>query len=229
MASRIRKRHYSYQVQVPANQRHLDCPALADVSFPKINLRNVNTAAIPSPSILYNSYNKFDFAMGLLEQIIGPIAGLAAGRSTAVVVGASVVAFLVLAVVLNVLSQLLLKNANEPPVVFHWFPIIGSTVYYGMDPYGFFFECKAKYGDCFTFILLGKKTTVYLGRNGSEFILNGKHKDVNAEEIYGVLCTPVFGKDVVYDCPNSKLMEQKKVGSPGLQQGWRKTDTTRSS
>jgi hypothetical protein len=26
-----------------------------------------------------------------------------------------------------------------------------------------------------------------------------------------VLTTPVFGKDVVYDCPNSKLMEQKKV------------------
>jgi sterol 14-demethylase len=26
-----------------------------------------------------------------------------------------------------------------------------------------------------------------------------------------VLTTPVFGDDVVYDCPNSKLMEQKKV------------------
>lgn len=70
---------------------------------------------------------------------------------------------------------------------------------------------RLQYGDIFTFILLGKKTTVYLGRNGNEFILNGKVKDVNAEEIYTVLTTPVFGKDVVYDCPNSKLMEQKKV------------------
>jgi sterol 14-demethylase len=52
---------------------------------------------------------------------------------------------------------------------------------------------------------------VYLGRQGNEFILNGKLKDVNAEEIYTVLTTPVFGKDVVYDCPNAKLMEQKKV------------------
>jgi sterol 14-demethylase len=58
---------------------------------------------------------------------------------------------------------------------------------------------------------LGKKTTVYLGRQGSDFILNGKLKDVNAEEVYTVLTTPVFGTDVVYDCPNSKLMEQKKV------------------
>ncbi len=60
-------------------------------------------------------------------------------------------------------------------------------------------------------MLLGRKTTVYVGPNGNEFILNGKMRDVNAEEIYTVLTTPVFGKDVVYDCPNAKLMEQKKV------------------
>ena len=70
---------------------------------------------------------------------------------------------------------------------------------------------RQQYGDCFTFILLGKKTTVYVGPKGNDFILNGKIRDVNAEEIYTVLTTPVFGKDVVYDCPNSKLMEQKKV------------------
>ena len=70
-----------------------------------------------------------------------------------------------------------------------------------------------QHGDIFTFVLLGKKTTVYLGPKGNDFILNGKAKDVNAEEIYSVLTTPVFGKDVVYDCPNAKLMEQKKVSS----------------
>lgn len=68
-----------------------------------------------------------------------------------------------------------------------------------------------QFGNVFTFVLLGKKTTVYVGPEGNEFILNGKAKDVNAEEIYGVLTTPVFGRDVVYDCPNSKLMEQKRV------------------
>ena len=39
---------------------------------------------------------------------------------------------------------------------------------------------------------------------------------MNAEEIYGPLCNPVFGEDVVYDCPNSKLMEQKKFVKFGL-------------
>lgn len=62
-------------------------------------------------------------------------------------------------------------------------------------------------------MLLGKKTTVCLGKKGNELILNGKLKDVNAEEIYSPLTTPVFGAGVVYDCPNAKLMEQKKVKS----------------
>ncbi|PMD40078.1 14 alpha-demethylase [Hyaloscypha variabilis F] len=154
--------------------------------------------------------------MGILETISGPLAQQISQRGTAVVVGSAVAAFFVLAIVLNVLNQLLFKNPNEPPVVFHWVPIIGSTITYGIDPYRFFFENKAKYGDCFTFILLGKKTTVYLGRKGNDFVLNGKLKDVNAEEIYTVLTTPVFGQDVVYDCPNSKLMEQKKFMKIGL-------------
>ncbi|KAL9119582.1 MAG: hypothetical protein Q9187_003869 [Circinaria calcarea] len=120
-------------------------------------------------------------------------------------------ALIILAVVYNVLRQLLFKNPNEPPVVFHWLPVLGSTVVYGMEPFKFFDNCRAKYGDVFTFILLGRKVTVYLGAKGNQFILNGKLKDVNAEEIYNVLTAPVFGKDVIYDCPNSKLMEQKKA------------------
>jgi len=82
--------------------------------------------------------------MGILENISGPLAQQISQRGLAVVLGAGFAAFLVLAVVLNVLSQLFFKNPNEPPVVFHWFPLVGSTVTYGMDPYGFFFDCKEK-------------------------------------------------------------------------------------
>ena len=120
-------------------------------------------------------------------------------------------AFTAVAVLLNVLSQLLSRKSSEPPLVFHWFPFIGSTVTYGIDPFTFFAACREKYGDVFTFILLGKKTTVCLGTKGNEFILNSKLRDANAEEVYTPLTTPVFGRDVVYDCPNAKLMEQKKV------------------
>jgi sterol 14-demethylase len=121
-------------------------------------------------------------------------------------------------IILNITRQLLFYNKNEPPVVFHWVPLLGNTITYGMEPHAFFAECRKKHGDIFTFILLGRRTTVYLGIDGNEFILNGRLKDVNAEEVYGPLTTPVFGSDVVYDCPNWKLMEQKKFVKFGLTQ-----------
>ncbi|KAJ5140566.1 Eburicol 14-alpha-demethylase [Penicillium atrosanguineum] len=133
---------------------------------------------------------------------------------TLALVGA--LSFISLSVVVNVLRQLLFKSPHEPPMVFHWFPFVGSTISYGIDPYKFFFNARAKYGDIFTFVLLGKKTTVYLGTKGNDFILNGKLRDVCAEEVYSPLTTPVFGRNVVYDCPNSKLMEQKKFVKFGL-------------
>ncbi|KAI1735965.1 cytochrome P450 51 [Xylaria scruposa] len=148
--------------------------------------------------------------MGLLQEIAGPLSQQLSQLSVVSQVGVVVAGLLLLSVILNVLQQILFKNPNEPPLVFHWFPVIGSTITYGMDPPRFFKENRKKFGDIFTFVLLGKKTTVYVGPSGNDFILNGKLKDVNTEEIYTVLTTPVFGKDVVYDCPNSKLMEQKK-------------------
>lgn len=188
--------------------------------------------------------------MGLLQQVAGPAAQHFDKLGTASQVAVVFFGVIVLSVILNVLNQIFNKNPNEPPVVFHWLPFIGSTVTYGMDPPTFFKENSEKvsstrtlhplplpsspvpasalsrpssnpltvqpsqYGDVFTFILLGKKTTVYVGPHGNEFILNGKQKDVNAEEIYNKLTGPVFGKDVVYDCPNAKLMEQKRVRTP---------------
>jgi sterol 14-demethylase len=149
--------------------------------------------------------------MGLVQDIATQYQRHCGDTATWKVVALALVAGFVLSVVANVLHQLLRRCPNEPPLVFHYVPFIGSTIPYGIDPYKFFFNCRAKYGDVFTFILLGKKTTVCLGTKGNDFILNGKLRDVNAEEIYSSLTTPVFGKDVIYDVPNSKLMEQKKV------------------
>ena len=147
--------------------------------------------------------------MGLLQDTSHAVSAL---TSTWTGLTAAIGILIATVILLNVARQLLIRGSpHEPPLVFHWVPFIGSTISYGMDPYTFFFSCREKYGDVFTFILLGKKTTVCLGTKGNDFILNGKLKDVNAEEIYSPLTTPVFGKDVVYDCPNSKLMEQKKV------------------
>jgi sterol 14-demethylase len=117
----------------------------------------------------------------------------------------------------NIVWQLLYSlRKDRVPLVFYWIPWFGSAVPYGMQPYEFFGDCQRKYGDVFAFVLLGKVMTVYLGPKGHEFILNSKLADVSAEDAYKHLTTPVFGKGVIYDCPNAKLMDQKKFVKSSL-------------
>lgn len=119
--------------------------------------------------------------------------------------------------VYNILYQLLYSlRSDRVPLVFYWIPWLGSAVPYGMQPYEFFDQCQKKYGNVFSFVLLGKVMTVYLGPKGHEFVLNAKLNDVSAEDAYSHLTTPVFGKGVIYDCPNWKLMEQKKFAKTSL-------------
>ncbi|KAI1323670.1 cytochrome P450 [Xylariaceae sp. FL0255] len=129
----------------------------------------------------------------------------------------AIIAFLT-AIFVNLLHQQLPRSKTEPPLVFHWIPFVGSAIPYGTDPCRFYMRCREKYGDVFIFVLFGRKITVFLGIKGNRFILDGRLEDLNAEEIYSPLTTPVFGPNIVYDCPNSKFMEQKKFVRFGLSQ-----------
>ncbi|KAJ8521896.1 hypothetical protein ONZ45_g1479 [Pleurotus djamor] len=123
----------------------------------------------------------------------------------------------VIVIFLNAVWQMVApRDPSTPPTVFHWLPFIGSAVGYGNDPLNFFLACREKYGDVFTFILFGRRVTVALGAKGNNFILGGKSTVFNAEDAYTHLTTPVFGKDVVYDVPNEKFMEQKRFVKVGL-------------
>lgn len=89
--------------------------------------------------------------MGILTNVSEPLRDLLSNKSTGVVIAGGLLSFIVVAVVFNVLGQLLVKNPNEPPLVFHWVPFIGSTVTYGIDPYKFFFSCREKVLECCVF------------------------------------------------------------------------------
>lgn len=82
--------------------------------------------------------------MGLLAVVLDKLCEHCSSQSIWVLGAVGAVSLLAVSIVLNVLRQLLFKNPKEPPVVFHWFPFIGSTISYGMDPYKFFFSCRAK-------------------------------------------------------------------------------------
>ena len=82
--------------------------------------------------------------MGLLSLFTEPVRMFFADSSILLIVTATCLAVSVLAVLVNVLRQLLIRNPNEPPIVFHWVPFIGSTITYGIDPYNFFFSAREK-------------------------------------------------------------------------------------
>lgn len=113
-------------------------------------------------------------------------------------------------ILLNALRQMIPRRTSDPPHVFHWIPFVGSAIEYGTNPVPFFTKNKEKYGDVFTFTMLGREITAALGAKGNNFVLGGKSLDFNAEDAYTHFTTPVFGTDVIYDVPNSIFMQQKK-------------------
>lgn len=83
--------------------------------------------------------------MGIIQELAShPLAQQYQSLPMGQQIGIAFAAFLAVSIGLNVISQLLPKNPSEPPMVFHWFPFIGSTVTYGMDPPRFFHENRAK-------------------------------------------------------------------------------------
>ena len=82
--------------------------------------------------------------MGFLKLITEPLRNLLGTSSTGAVLAALTLSLIVLAIVLNVLHQLVFRNPSDPPLVFHWVPFFGSTITYGIDPYHFFFRSREK-------------------------------------------------------------------------------------
>lgn len=50
--------------------------------------------------------------------------------------------------------------------------------------------------------MVGKTFTYLLGSEAASLMFNSKNEDLNAEDVYSKLTTPVFGKGVAYDVPN---------------------------
>lgn len=129
-----------------------------------------------------------------------------------------VIGLLAIIIGLNLLQQLVYRimYPYRAPIVPYLFPWIGSAVTYGSSPYEFFEKNRQKYGDVFAFVMVGRVMTVCIGPRGHDFVFNAKLADVSAEAAYNPLTKPVFGAGVIYDCPNSRLMEQKKFAKQAL-------------
>src|ERR1700733_4816670 len=82
--------------------------------------------------------------MGLIQDVAGPLSLQFISIGPLSLIALVSVSAIGLIVLLNVLHQLIFQNPNEPPLVFHLFPFIGSTITYGIDPLRFFKTNRAK-------------------------------------------------------------------------------------
>ncbi|KAJ1101004.1 hypothetical protein NDU88_006079 [Pleurodeles waltl] len=108
------------------------------------------------------------------------------------------------------------NQANYPPFISSSVPFLGHAVAFGKSPIEFLENAYEKYGPVFSFTMVGKTFTYLLGSDAAALLFNSKNEDLNAEDVYSKLTTPVFGKGVAYDVPNPIFLEQKKMLKTGL-------------
>ena len=82
--------------------------------------------------------------MGLLGVLLTSVERLIEVLPLWQLISFALAALVTLVILVNVLKQLLFKDPNEPPLVFHLVPFVGSTITYGIDPFKFFFSCREK-------------------------------------------------------------------------------------
>uniref|UniRef100_A0A9L0TT51 Lanosterol 14-alpha demethylase n=1 Tax=Equus caballus TaxID=9796 RepID=A0A9L0TT51_HORSE len=107
-------------------------------------------------------------------------------------------------------------DTKSPPYISSPVPFLGHAIAFGKSPVEFLENAYDKYGPVFSFTMVGKTFTYLLGSDAAALLFNSKNEDLNAEDVYSRLTTPVFGKGVAYDVPNPVFLEQKKILKSGL-------------
>ncbi|KAF7664102.1 hypothetical protein LDENG_00188990 [Lucifuga dentata] len=150
------------------------------------------------------------------SKLLGDTVGKMSDNLTSVVLAASAITL-----ILGYLSKILLKQISNkdmkyPPYIPSCIPFLGHAIEFGKSPIEFLENAYDKYGPVFSFTMVGKTFTYLLGSEAATLLFNSKNEDLNAEDVYSRLTTPVFGKGVAYDVPNPIFLEQKKMLKTGL-------------
>ncbi|XP_066525562.1 lanosterol 14-alpha demethylase [Hoplias malabaricus] len=120
------------------------------------------------------------------------------------------------------LSRVLFRHQHRdtthtfPPFIPSTVPYLGQAIAFSKSPIEFLENAYEKYGPVVSFTMVGKTFTYLLGSDAASLLFNSKNEELNAEDVYSRLTTPVFGKGVAYDIPNNVFLEQKKMLKTGL-------------
>uniref|UniRef100_A0A8C4V6B5 Lanosterol 14-alpha demethylase n=1 Tax=Falco tinnunculus TaxID=100819 RepID=A0A8C4V6B5_FALTI len=118
---------------------------------------------------------------------------------------------LLLSAQISVIIFLFFFPQKHPPYISSSIPFLGHAIAFGKSPIEFLENAYDKYGPVFSFTMVGKTFTYLLGSDAAALLFNSKNEDLNAEDVYSRLTTPVFGKGVAYDVPNMVLKQSKTL------------------
>lgn len=149
-------------------------------------------------------------------KLLGDTVGKMNENLTSLVLAASVFTLTLGYVSKRLLKESADKDAKYPPYIPSSIPFLGHAITFGKSPIEFLENAYEKYGPVFSFTMVGKTFTYLLGSDAATLMFNSKNEDLNAEDVYSKLTTPVFGKGVAYDVPNPIFLEQKKMLKTGL-------------
>uniref|UniRef100_A0A665TQ23 Lanosterol 14-alpha demethylase n=1 Tax=Echeneis naucrates TaxID=173247 RepID=A0A665TQ23_ECHNA len=152
----------------------------------------------------------------LSSRLLGDTVGKMSDNLTSVVLAASAITLTLGYVSKMLLRQSSGKHLKYPPYIPSSIPFLGHAIAFGRSPIEFLEKAYKEYGPVFSFTMVGKTFTYLLGSEAATLLFNSKNDDLNAEDVYSRLTTPVFGKGVAYDVPNAIFLEQKKMLKTGL-------------
>jgi len=105
-------------------------------------------------------------------------------------------------------------SGNLPPLV-PGLPFIGVLPQFSKNPVAAIRSAYNKFGDCFTFHILGFNMTYLVGPKAHEVFFKGSDEELSPKEAYQFV-VPVFGRGIVYDSPTAVMYEQLRFIKSGL-------------
>eukprot|EP01088_Endostelium_zonatum_P022300 TRINITY_DN944_c1_g1_i1.p1 TRINITY_DN944_c1_g1~~TRINITY_DN944_c1_g1_i1.p1 ORF type:complete len:514 (+),score=155.02 TRINITY_DN944_c1_g1_i1:57-1544(+) len=83
-------------------------------------------------------------------------------------------------------------KAGEPPLIHGYIPYLGVTIQFGKDGVGFLRRCQKEYGDVFTLIILGQRTTFLMHQDNYKMMFRSS-KSLSFDPIEHKINVDVFG------------------------------------
>ena len=84
-------------------------------------------------------------------------------------------------------------SRTEPPVVWSWWPILGSAIAFGADTHGFLSRARSRHGGVFTLVIAGKRMSIIADRAAVATVVRLPKTTADFNTVAGDVMINAFG------------------------------------